>query len=333
MPIEWQDAGDIQRQALKVVIYGPPNIGKSSLALTAPDPVALDFDSGIHRASNRRGKRVPKPSPITNWEQVPNFTADDVKNDGIGSIIIDTVGTALDVMALDIIRQDPKTGRGGSLTLQGFGVLKGRFQTWLGGIISLGVHVIMVAHATEEQRGDETVQRIYGQGNSKQYIYQMADLMGYFRVDHRSKRVLTFSPTEATFGKNIGDMESRDIPLPLNDSTTLADIIQEALLTINHDAQDDAEEVKRLTELEKWLRALTPQSFAAVPAERRPEFLKSVTEPTLADTFTHFAIEITSQGASPTDRRLLLQVALERGLKWPEGADRFYEDPDAAPST
>ena len=42
----------------------------------------------------------------------------------------------------------------------------------------MGKDVVVIAHAAEEQRGDETVDRIIAAGASKQAIYQSADLMG-----------------------------------------------------------------------------------------------------------------------------------------------------------
>jgi hypothetical protein len=44
----------IRVERLNLVIYGPPGVGKSSLAFTADTPLLLDFDQGAHRAANRK---------------------------------------------------------------------------------------------------------------------------------------------------------------------------------------------------------------------------------------------------------------------------------------
>ena len=79
-------------------------------------------------------------------------------------MVIDTVGTCLDRLAADIIAKDPKKGNAGVLTLQGFGVLKGRFKTRLDAVRGFGLDMVLVAHGSEEQRGDETVDRAKTKG-------------------------------------------------------------------------------------------------------------------------------------------------------------------------
>ena len=36
---------------IKMLIYGQPGMGKSTLALSAPDPVMFDFDGGVNRVN------------------------------------------------------------------------------------------------------------------------------------------------------------------------------------------------------------------------------------------------------------------------------------------
>ena len=36
---------------LSALIYGQPGMGKTTLALSAPHPLLLDFDGGIHRVN------------------------------------------------------------------------------------------------------------------------------------------------------------------------------------------------------------------------------------------------------------------------------------------
>ena len=36
-------------KTFSMIIYGSPGVGKTTLALSAPDPILLDFDRGVSR--------------------------------------------------------------------------------------------------------------------------------------------------------------------------------------------------------------------------------------------------------------------------------------------
>ena len=90
-------ADPIRVERLNLVLYAQPGIGKTSLAFTADLPLLLDFDNGAHRAANRKDT-----VRITNWSDVADITAADLAP--FKTVIVDTAGRALDVLAADIIR-------------------------------------------------------------------------------------------------------------------------------------------------------------------------------------------------------------------------------------
>lgn len=191
-------------ERLNMVLYAPPGIGKTSLAFTADKPLLLDFDRGAHRAANR--KDIVQ---VNAWEDIANITAADLAP--YKTVIVDTAGRGLDVLSADIIRRNPKMGRGGALTLQGFGQLKAEFVAWLKMVNGFGKDVILIAHMDEQRNGDEIIERLDVQGGSKGEIYKAADAMGRI-VIREGKRILLFSPTDAAFGKNPGQLEPLTIP-------------------------------------------------------------------------------------------------------------------------
>lgn len=195
----------IRVERLNAVIYGAPGLGKTSLAFTADRPLLLDFDRGAHRAANRKDT-----VQVAAWGDVASITADDLAP--YGTIIVDTVGRALDVLAADIISggRDPKA-RGGTLTLQGYGKLKAEFVAWLKSLNALGKDVILLAHMDEQRSGDEIIERLDVQGGSKGEVYKAADAMGRIVIAN-GKRMLLFSPTDAAFGKNPGQLDPLVIP-------------------------------------------------------------------------------------------------------------------------
>ncbi|RVG82346.1 ATP-binding protein, partial [Sinorhizobium meliloti] len=184
---------------LNMVIYGPPGIAKTSLAFTAEAPLLLDFDNGSHRAANR--KDVVR---VTSWADITNIDAGDLEP--FKTIVVDTAGRALDSLSVDIIKANPKHGRGGALTLQGFGELKSRFGAFLKLLNSFGKDVVLIAHMDEQRSGDDVIERLDVQGGSKGEIYKTADAMGRLIIENKH-RWLLFSPTDAAFGKNPGQLD------------------------------------------------------------------------------------------------------------------------------
>lgn len=189
---------------LNVVLYGPPGLGKSSIAFTADAPLLLDFDGGAHRAANRKDI-----VPVASWSDVAGITADDLAP--FKTVIVDTAGRALDTLTADIIRLNPKHGRGGALTLQGYGELKSRFIAFTKLINGFGKDVVLLAHMDEQRNGDELIERLDVQGGSKGEIYKAADAMGRLVIEN-GQRWLKFSPTDAAFGKNPGQLEPLPVP-------------------------------------------------------------------------------------------------------------------------
>lgn len=197
-------ADPITVDRLNVCLYGPPGVCKTSLSFTADAPLLLDFDQGSYRAANR--KDVVQ---VADWRDVAGITADDLAP--YSTVVIDTAGRALDVLSADIIRRNAKMGRGGALTLQGYGQLKAEFVAFLKLVNGFGKDVVLIAHMDEQRNGDEIVERLDVQGGSKGEIYKAADAMGRIAI-REGKRVLNFSPTDAAFGKNPGQLEPLVIP-------------------------------------------------------------------------------------------------------------------------
>ena len=101
--LKFQDGADIKVGNVIVVIYGAPNVGKTSLVLTAANPLLIDFDGGAYRAGNKSGKSVVTAK---SWSDVAAMSAEDLEK--FDTLIIDTVGTCLDSLVNDIMSGNPK---------------------------------------------------------------------------------------------------------------------------------------------------------------------------------------------------------------------------------
>lgn len=228
-------------ERLNLVLYAPPGVGKSSLAFTADSPLMFDFDNGAHRAANRKDC-----VPVKSWGEVSDVTAEDLA--AYKTIIVDTAGRALDALTASIIQKNPKAGSGGSLSLKGYGTLKAEFTAWLKMLNTFGKDVVLIAHSEEKLNGDDLIERLDVQGGSKGEIYKAADAMGRIAI-RDGKRWLLFSPTDAAFGKNPGQLPPLDIPHPDKDPAFLAGVMQSIKDRLN---AMTAEQAQAQEVLESW---------------------------------------------------------------------------------
>jgi len=247
----------IEVKNLTVCIYAVPGVGKSTLAFTADSPLLLDFDQGAYRAGNR-GDVVQ----VSSWDDVVSITAEDLKP--YKTLVVDTAGRALDFLTASIIEGNPKLGRGGALTLQGFGELKARFIAWTKMIRSFGLDVLLVSHADEQRSGDELIERLDIQGGSKNEIYKAADVMGRLYLS-QGKRMLNFNPTDTAFGKNPAQLPPLEVPHHAENPQFLAGVIAQIKAELNKQSESQKEVASMLADWKAKIdEAKTADDFSAL---------------------------------------------------------------------
>jgi hypothetical protein len=287
---------------LVVCVYAPPGTGKSSLAFTADKPLLLDFDKGAYRSGFRKDTVQP-----TAWADVAGITGDDLAP--YSTLVLDTAGRALDMLAADIIAANPKMGRGGALTLQGFGELKARFSAYLKLVRSFGKDVVLIAHSDEKVQGDDLIERLDAQGASKNEIYKCADLMGRLSVK-QGKRFLSFDPTEAAFGKNPAGFPVLTVPNFATEPLFLAGIIKQTKDAFN---SLSAEQQAVAKELADWQAACDE----AADADGLTDLIEQIDENA-------------SEAVADNAKRVLLKAAKAKGFTFDKAAHKFIPAPQAA---
>lgn len=203
-------------------IYSQPGLGKTSLAFTASKPLLLDFDEGSYRAVDR--KDVVQ---IEKWADVAGITADDVTD--FDTIVIDTVGKALDFLAADIIASNKRFAYGGALNQQGWGQLGVRFRAFLSLLKRLGKDVVLVSHMDEKSDGDAIKERLKIQGGTKDVVLVDSDVIARISIYNR-ERHLVFSPTDTSFGKDPANLS--DVVIPDASDADFADFLSQTIAKV-----------------------------------------------------------------------------------------------------
>lgn len=216
MPARFYDSTDpINVENLGILIYGQPGSRKSSLCQTAEKPFTLAFDPGIYRSHGRKGAMM-----FDSWLDVvqldkdrdallsgdwmgadPNYSAGVRQYAEAKTVILDTAGMGLSLLAKQIVAENVKHGsRTGGLSLQGYGVLKNSFRQWAELIKSRKQDVVFVCHEDEVKRGDEQYFQPSIVGGSYDTVMELADMAGRMHFEN-GKRVIDFYPSDRWMAK------------------------------------------------------------------------------------------------------------------------------------
>lgn len=231
--------------------FGQPGIGKSSIGYSTKDPLLLDFDGGAHRAANRRDTLQ-----ITTWADVTELMEHKAALEPYSTIVVDTVGRALDLLAADIIEQNPKYARDGALTLQGFGVLKTRFRLWITQLRALGKDVALIAHHREEKDGDVTVMRPDIIGASYGEVMKLADFVGFMYMRGKD-RVLDFSPTDRWVGKNPAQWKPIAVPAVEKARDVMAGLFESGRAALGKISEQSAQAAQQVDDWRAQIQTFT----------------------------------------------------------------------------
>ena len=214
---------DFTGRNFTVIVAGAPGLGKTTLALSAPNPLLFDLDNGIARvrAEHRKTTSVCE----TYEELLSDMKSENYKN--AATIVLDTGGSLVQMMQPWAKTQEPKAARDGRAM---FGVIKREFDRLTWQIRQDGKNVVIVFHTTEVQKGDVTVTRLSCEGSAKDIVWTPADFGGTM-FQRGKKRIICFAPTEEAFGKGCfgihGEYEVPELA-PGMPNTFLTDLFEQA---------------------------------------------------------------------------------------------------------
>ena len=226
---------DTSGKKIRILLAGYPGIGKSTLALSAPNPLHIDVDFGIDRIEPRYRKDYIQPK---SYEEI----LEDLKPENLtdyDSLVFDTGGKLISLMSLWAIKQDPKYGqRDGSLSLKGYGFVGKEFTRLMDYCFyELKKHIVMVFHAIEDKDGDQTRLRIKVEGQTKNNVWETQDLGGFVEMIG-NKRTIGFSNCERYFAKGTRGV-SGVIPIPELTPTSPNDFLAKLFEQYNAKSADE----------------------------------------------------------------------------------------------
>jgi len=272
-------AGELRNViALKTLIYGQPGIGKTSLACTASRPILLDCDRGSHRSAYSTNVAVPEDCEMWDWSTYMQFAhhPDEWNAHMYDTIIIDTIDAML-ARCIDFIRINEASFFGakmgglfnykqGTLTLQGYGTLKGQFKIFIEQIYKLGKDLIMIAHEKKESEGEKRIIPAIT-GGSFNEVMAVSDLIGYY--SHiGGNRILNFQPNDVSFGKDAGSLGTLQIPNLTENPDYFANTLMSAKQTMNSYAKAQSEAMDKIRNLRVLIEhikdAQTANSFSDI---------------------------------------------------------------------
>ena len=294
-----------------MIIAGSPGVGKTTLAMSAPNPVLIDFDKGVSRVKAQHRKTTAMVN--TYEELLQDMESDAIKN--AETLVIDTGGSFITYLQDWAVRKDAKLARA---KLQMFGVVKGEFANFTNKLqYVMRKNIIYVFHTTEEKKGDIIQQRLLCEGSARNTVWQPCDLGAYLFVDG-DQRYLGFTPTEEYFAKGCYGISGR-VKVPAltekDENNFLTSLFEKA-------KQNIADESKVFDGMrEKYDNAMSQIADIIATVEDA----KTATE--AAGMMQKVEHALTSQTEA---RDMFSKRTAELGLKWDKGAKEYVAISDNA---
>lgn len=200
------------------LIYGQPGVGKTTAALSMPNPILIDCERGIGRVNGALR------SDFVELNSIDEFSVAELQD--YDTVIFDTLGVLLELFDKKVKEMNPKLVKSdGALSLQGYGARKLLFKQFIADLRASGKNVLFLAHVAEQKDGDISKFRPYATGSSVNDLENDLDFMGYMEM-RGGKRSISFTPNDNYYAKNsLGLPQYIEVPEAFGGNKFLTDLI------------------------------------------------------------------------------------------------------------
>jgi len=205
-------------------IYGQAGVGKSTIALSAPQPLLIDTDGGVHRINAEHRCDTVQ---VKSYQDILDVLNEDLS--AYESIVIDTLGEMVNFISNYFIAKDPSlVTRGGTLNIKIWGLIKAEFAMLKLKMKQLNKNLIFVAHEKEEKDGETRVCRLDVAGSTGKDVVKILDFLGYCEMIGK-RRTISFSPCQRYYAKNSINLDDM-IQIPTLDEGDENNFISEMMI-------------------------------------------------------------------------------------------------------
>ncbi|WP_297190904.1 ATP-binding protein [uncultured Porphyromonas sp.] len=297
---------------VKMMIYGQSGMGKTTLALSAPRPLLIDFDGGVKRVNLAHVKDVGTVQ-VASWSEVQQVLQEDLSD--YDSIVVDTAGKMMDFIITHVCGfRQPQLRDWGTINLEA--------QNFIRSISALNKNIVIVAHRDVRKEGDTNVFIPALREKNYNTLVTELDLLGYMETktdNNVVKRSITFDPTPRNDGKNTCGLPSVMFIPEIIDRRT-----GHATAPNNFIQAQIIEPYKAMIEIKRS----EAQKYEQVMTEIR-EAVELVTDEVSANDFVQRIDEYDHVGSSKQQASLLInEKAKALGLTWNK-KDKRYEPADS----
>ena len=222
---------------IKILLYGGPGKGKTSLAATAHKSLIFNFgNSGTHRAVGDN-----ETVWVEEWWQTSDiFTPDFIRQmEDYETLVLDDVGTMQGLITQSILAQGGFYVQNNVLSQAGYGQLKEAFVNFMTKLNGLQKDIVLIAHDVQTEVGDRSNKVLLRKpdilGSAYKYLMRDFDLIGYLEAS-KEGRIVQFAPSHLLETKTfLSEFPALAVPHYEQQgyNNTLARLIQAARKQIN----------------------------------------------------------------------------------------------------
>jgi hypothetical protein len=209
---------------IKGMILGDTNNGKTHLALSAPEPILIDFEKGLGRVAKQfqtlsmQCKSFGDFLDFINSKEIKQFK----------TIVIDPLGEMADQIKAYVISKDPKLAKDGRKLFPAIG---NEFKNVWTILKNNGLSIIFVSHTEEVMKNDVESLKIRCEGSFiKNFLPTQMDFVAILRRrdgNGKTERFLDFQKNETfTFAKRFEGLEDiLEVPTSTTENKFLSNVI------------------------------------------------------------------------------------------------------------